>query len=80
MERYLKDFFTKKDGKFIVQRMKRMSKIKDANISISDVKEGITNEEVKQLIKDCWKQDPIQRMKIEEIVVGLDSCYSKSLL
>lgn len=37
IEKYLTDFFSKTDENFIIQRMKRMSKIKDANISISEV-------------------------------------------
>lgn len=69
VERYLKDFFTKKDKNFIIQRMKRMSKIKDANISISEV--ICINEEHKKLFFNSFiynKDEEYKQLKWEKLL------------
>lgn len=72
MEKYLTDFFSKTDENFIIQRMKRMSKIKDANISISDV--TCINEEHKNFFFNSFvynKDEEYKQLKWEKLLKNI---------
>ncbi len=68
IEKYLTDFFSKADENFVIQRMKRMSKIKDANISISDV--TCISEEYKKFFFNSFihnKDEEYKQLKWEKL-------------
>jgi hypothetical protein len=42
------------------------------------VKRGMSDE-LYDLALDCWKQEPVQRVTIEDIVARLENCYDQWL-